>query len=184
MSDALRNHFLGWQCRIRQNAIREEDGRPPEGGCPDLSLPGGTGAKVKIVTLINKADPKEQIAEFAHLYKKQTEPNERLQKIVQTLSAAHYQQPKTFSEEMTALFVPGSTIPEQVLAKGQAFLEFKQYNQSYKLLCDVRNLAVDSDGYQITFWHNKLFNPKLTNKPTILGFKPIWYQSSSEPPVN
>ena len=142
MSDALRNHFLGWQCRIRQNAIREEDGRPPEGGCPDLSLPGGTGAKVKIVTLINKADPKEQIAEFAHLYKKQTEPNERLQKIVQTLSAAHYQQPKTFSEEMTALFVPGSSIPEQVLAKGQAFLEFQQYNQSlYHLLCDVRNLA-------------------------------------------
>jgi hypothetical protein len=183
MSEALRDHFLGWQCRVRQYAIREEEGRPPEGGCPDLSLPGGTGTKIKIVTLINKENSNDLIEELKHLYKKQTEPNERLAKIIQNLSAAHYQQPKTFSDELTALFIPGSTIPEQVLANGQAVLEFKQYNQSYKLLCDVRDLDVDNEAYQMTFWHNKLFNPKLTDKPTILGFKPLWDQSSSEPPI-
>ena len=119
MSEVLRDHFLGWQCRVRQYAIREDDGRPPEGACPDLSLPGGTGAKVKIVTLINKADPKNLIAEFSHLYKKQTEPAERREKIVQNLSAAHYQQPKTFSDQLTALFAPGSRLTKRKLSMGK-----------------------------------------------------------------
>jgi hypothetical protein len=35
---ALRDHFLGWQCRIRQYAVRHGGGRPSSGMRPSVSL--------------------------------------------------------------------------------------------------------------------------------------------------
>ena len=35
---ALRDHFLGWQCRLRQLAVREAGGRPTSGMRPELRL--------------------------------------------------------------------------------------------------------------------------------------------------
>ena len=37
---ALMQHFVGWQCRLRQLAAREGDGRPTDGMRPELVLDG------------------------------------------------------------------------------------------------------------------------------------------------
>ncbi|MCH7795324.1 MAG: hypothetical protein IH900_09330, partial [Proteobacteria bacterium] len=35
---ALRDHFLGWQCRLRQMAVRQAGGRPTSGMRPEVRL--------------------------------------------------------------------------------------------------------------------------------------------------
>ena len=40
---ALRDHFMGWQCRIRQHAVRTGKGRPTEGMTPTVTLSESTG---------------------------------------------------------------------------------------------------------------------------------------------
>ena len=35
---AIRNAFLGWQCRLRQRAMRNSEGRPGSGMRPNLIL--------------------------------------------------------------------------------------------------------------------------------------------------
>ena len=42
--EALKRHFLGWQCRIRQHVMRDGGGRPSPGMCPTVGL-GMTAAR-------------------------------------------------------------------------------------------------------------------------------------------
>ncbi len=37
----LQDHFLGWQCRVREYAMRNDEGRPTPGMCPTVFLESG-----------------------------------------------------------------------------------------------------------------------------------------------
>ncbi len=180
---ALRDHFLGWQCRLRQLAVREAGGRPSSGMRPEVRL-GEDGPPLgAITTLILRREPAEATAQFRHMVRKTQDPAERYDGALEMLAAAYYQRPREFSDRLTALFGPGSEIAEKLLAAGHCLLAFEQYSQRYSLPCSVRALAEDDQAYQATYWHNALFNPALPGGVRVLSFQPDWALAAAEPPA-
>ena len=140
---ALRDHFLGWQCRLRQLSVREAGGRPTSGMRPELRLMAEGPPLGAITTLILRRAPAEATAQFRHMVRKTQDPAERHDAALKMLAAAYYQRPQEFSDQLTALFGPGSEIVERTCATGRCLLAFEQYSQSYTLPCSVRALAED-----------------------------------------
>jgi len=180
---ALRDHFLGWQCRLRQLAVREAGGRPTSGMRPELRLDAEGPPLGTITTLILPRAPQEATAQFRHMVRKTQDPAERYDGALKMLAAAYYQHPREFSDQLTALFGPESEIAERTLAAGRGLLAFEQYSQSYTLPCSVRALAEDDPAYQGTYWHNALFNPALPGGVRVLGFQPDWGAAEADPPM-
>lgn len=180
---ALRRHFLGWQCRIRQHAIRHAGGRPSPGMRPAVVLADGPGDLGQITTLIVRAEPEEMTAQFRHTVLKTHDPAERYAAALRFLAAAYYQGPEDFSDELTALFGPDSDLAARLRAAGRCRLDFAQYNQSYRLPSTVRRLAEAAPAFQATYWHNALFNAQLPGGVSVLAFQPDWNAATVEPPA-
>jgi hypothetical protein len=180
---ALCDHFLGWQCRLRQLAVREAGGRPTSGMRPVLRLAEDGPPLGTITTLILRRAPEEATAQFRHMARKTQDPAERYDAALKMLAAAYYQRPREFSDRITALFGPGSEIAEQALAAGRCRLEFAQYSQRYTLPCDLYALAEDDPAFQATYWHNALFNPALPAGIRVLAFQPDWALAEADPPA-
>ena len=180
---ALRDHFLGWQCRIRQHAVRQDAGRPSAGMRPLVGLDGGGADPGPVTVLIVKRDPEEETAQFRHLMRKTKDPAERYTNALKFLAASYYQRPAEFFDEMTALFAPDSQVAERLVAAGRCRLDFAQFSQSYALPCTARRLAEDEPAYQATYWHNSLFNPDIPGGVRVLAFQPDWAAGRADPPV-
>jgi hypothetical protein len=181
---ALRDHFLGWQCRIRQYAVRHGGGRPSSGMRPSVSLWGAGAALGPITVLIVKREPEVTTAQFRHLARKTHDPAERRDGALKFLAAAYHQRPQDFSDEPAALFGPESEIADGLLGAGRCRLRFEQYRQTYDLPCQVRQLADDDPAFQATYWHNALFNAALPAGVRVLAFRPDWSAASADPPVS
>jgi hypothetical protein len=182
-AQALRAHFLGWQCRVRQYAVRQGGGRP-SGGMRPRVLVGPPEADLGAITvLINKSEPGQVTSQFRHLARKTHDPVERYNDALKLLAAAYYQRPEEFSDELTALFGEVSETADRLLAGGRCRLLFEQYNQSYDLPCTLRQLPTSHPAYQATFWHNSLFNPNLPGGVRVLAFRPDWSRASADPPL-
>jgi hypothetical protein len=171
--------FLYWQCRIRQQSVRQGDGRPTPGMCPTITIDDGTQLG-HIITLITKQSPENLTAQFQHMVHKTQDPIERWESAIHLLSSAYYQDPKGFSDEITALFGHNSVICEKLIAAGKCVLDFQQNNQRFRIPCSVKNLQSDDALYQATFWHNSLFNPSMPGNINILVFIPDWSESQAE----
>ena len=76
-AQALRAHFLGWQCRIRQLSVRQADGRPTSGMRPSVTLTATGDTLGQIIVLIRKKNSQEVTAHFQHLVRKTRDPAER-----------------------------------------------------------------------------------------------------------
>ena len=179
----MREHFLGWQCRLRQYAVRQGDGRPTAGMRPEVTVNGDAAPLGQITVLIVKQAPEESTAQFRHMVRKTHDPVQRLESALKTLQATYFQYPREFSDTLTALFGPGSQAAERLVRTGRCRLDFEQYSQSYRLPCQVRRLAETEPAYQATYWHNSLFNPNLPSGVSILAFTPDWAHAAAEPPV-
>ena len=183
----LRNHFLGWQCRIRQLAVRQAGGRPTSAMTPRVLLAGAGEDPARdlgrIVVLTVKAAPEEITAQFRHMVRKTHDPAERYEAALKVLAAAYYQRPQEFSEELTALFGPRSETADALCASGRCRLLFEQYQQSYDLPCAVRALEEADPAFQATYWHNALFNPALPAGARVLGLRPDWARAEADPPA-
>ena len=171
---AARQEFLGWQCRIRQLSVREAGGRPTSGMRPRVSVPPDETDLGDIVVLIRKKASREVTTQFQHMVRKTRDPAERFESALRFLASAYYQRPDEFSDEMTALFGPGSALVRRLLDAGRCTLDFEQFGQRYQLKCRVEELAETDAAFQFTYWHNSLFNPALPRDVQILGFKPDW----------
>lgn len=179
----MRDHFLGWQCRVRQLSVRNAGGRPTSGMRPEVVLVGAAEAVARVTVLIVKAEPEEETARFRHLYRRTQDPADRYDAVLSYLAAAYYQRPREFSDELCALFGPGSDLAARLNADGRCDLRFAQYRQRYTLPCRVRALDEADAAFQATYWHNSLFNPDLPAGVLILGFQPDWGNAVAEPPV-
>ena len=180
---ALRDHFLGWQCRLRQYAIRQAGGRPTTGMRPHVVL-GEDGEDLGPITvLIVKRDPHEVTAQFRHMVRKTHDPAQRYDSAIKFLAAAYYQRPREFSDRMTALFGAGSALADRLIAEGRCRLDFEQYSQRYAIPCELRSLAEDDPLFQATYWHNGLFNPALPGAVRVLAFTPDWATADADPPI-
>src|SRR5262249_9361013 len=132
-AEALRDEFVGWQCRLRQLAVREDGGRPSAGMRPRVLSPFGDELAPGIVVLIVPAQPDETIKLFRHQVLKTQDPAERWEKALEILASRHFQRPREFSDRLTALFAGGSALAGRLLAFGACRLEFAQYAQGYRL---------------------------------------------------
>jgi hypothetical protein len=180
---ALKRHFLGWQCRIRQRQMRHAGGRPSAGMRPSVSLAAGEAPLAGIMILISHDDSADNTAKFRHMVRKTHDPKERLEAAVKELSAAYFQHPDEFSDVMTALFGPGSDVAAALLKAGRCTLHFDQYAQTYDIPCRVDLLAGDDPAWQATFWHNSLFNPNIPGDAQILALTPNWAEAQADPPA-
>jgi hypothetical protein len=181
--EALKRHFLGWQCRIRQHAMRKDGGRPSPGMCPSVDFGEEGSARAELVILISQKDPADATAKFRHMVRKTHDPKERLEGAVKELSAAHFQYPDEFSDVMTALFGPASNIVDRLVEAGRCVLRFDQYSQKYTIPCRVDLLAEADPVWQATFWHNSLFNPNIPGGARVLAFTPDWAEAQADPPA-
>ena len=173
---ALRDEFMAWQCRLRQISIRREGGRPTSGMRPEVLDESGQVTIGEIIVLIVKRDSTEVTAQLRHIVQSTQDPAVRYDSAVRFLSAAYYQQPKGFADELTGLFGPPryTSVVDRLLATGRCRLEFSQYRQQFRLPCTVRLLEERDAGYEATYWHNRLFNPELPPGIRVLGFQPDW----------
>lgn len=181
--EKLRDHFLGWQCRIRQMAMRQDEGRPAPAMRPRVLTRDGQEISPAVTVLLVPREPEESTAFFRFQAQRTNDPRQVYEKSLQYLQATHYQHPKGFSDELTALFNTGSRLAERLLSSGDCLLAFAQFSQSYRMFCAVRAIDPQEPAYEATYWHNRMFNPALPGAVTILGFQPDWGSTQADPPL-
>ncbi len=134
---ALRDRFLGWQCRLRQLAMRRGDGRPSPGVRPQVLREDGRALALAITILIHHREPAPATDAFRHIVRRTNDPKERYWAALKLLSAAHFQRPMAFSDVMTALFAATSPLVAGLSETGRCVLGFAEHRQSYRLPCAV-----------------------------------------------
>ncbi len=179
---ALRDHFMGWQCRIRQHAMRLGKGRPSEGMTPTVIRANGEEMGAVVVLIIER-DPDMTTAQFRHTVQRTMDPAERFDKAVDFLSSAYFQKAREFEPRLFALFGPGSPGAATLVADGTCTLVFEQFSQSYRLPARVVELRQDDRFAQGLIWHNACFNPAQPPGCVPLAFEPLWDEGTAEPPV-
>jgi hypothetical protein len=179
--EKLRDHFLGWQCRIRQIAMRQDEGRPSSGMRPKVFTRDGQELSSGVIVVLVPRDPEQSTTFFRFQAQRTHDPRQTYEKGLEYLQATHFQHPKSFSDEITALFVPKSALADRLLEAGECLLAFEQFSQSYRMFCKVRALDPQEPAFEATFWHNRLFNPNLPGEVAILGFQPDWHSAQADP---
>jgi hypothetical protein len=175
----IRHHFLYWQCRLRQIAARSGQGRPSPGMQPRVLERSGRIVSETLTVLLVPLEPKESTAFFRYNVQRSHDPRIIYQKGLEFLQGTYFQKPALFSDELTALFAPGSKRAQALLGLGTCLLEFEELSQNFKILAKVRKLRSDEAAFQATVWHNRTFNPAIPNHPVILGFRPDWHSAQS-----
>jgi hypothetical protein len=178
LPDDLRNHFLTWQCRIRQIAMREDEGRPSQGMRPRVLDEDGHELSAGIIVLLVREEPFESTEFLKFQVQKHNDPQDVYKKALIFLQSTHYHRAAEFSDEMTGLFGSDSTLVDHMLGGGKTVLEFTQFSQTYKIPCQTRSLAEDDAAYQATLWHNRVFNPNIGADVQVIGFQPDWTATS------
>ena len=176
----LKEQFLRWQCRVRQLAMRDKQGRPDDAITPTLYLDDDTQPMGRVITLISKRGVHSKTPEFKHMVKRTHDPAQRRDKALEYLSSTYFQHINEFSDSLTSTFPPGSKGALQIAESGLCTLMFEAYNQRFRLRCSVTRLREDHPLFQATFWHNMLFNPGLHPDIEVLQFEPDWDISSAE----
>jgi hypothetical protein len=170
----LCREFVGWQCRIRQLAVRQGGGRPTPGMRPRVLNRDGDELSEGIVSLIVEAEPAHSTELFRYQYLRTHDPIERYDQMLEILQGSYFQDPARFSDLITALFAAPSRLAAQLLSEARCILDFEQYTQGYRIPCAVARLGESSPFYHATLWHNRMFNHRLPAAVQILSFRPDW----------
>jgi hypothetical protein len=129
--------------------------------------------------LIVPKEPAESTAFFRFQMQKSRDPREVYEKGLAFLQADYFQQPKEFSDTLTAILPANSTLAATLLREATCVLEFEQFRQFYSLPCAVFELAADDPARDATLWHNRLFNPSLPDDVHVLAFRPDWMSAAA-----
>ena len=178
---SIQKHFLGWQCRVRQYAMRNGEGRPTPGMRPDVLLEDGKEVASAVTLLLVPDLLQESIFQFRFMALKTQDPQERYKKAVQLLSASFYQNVENFSGLMTGVFSRSSETVNRLKKNQRCVLEFDFQQQKFRVPAGIKVLLKKNPKYEFTYWHNFLFNPHLSPDVTVLGFEPDWSDSSADP---
>ncbi|MGI9500973.1 MAG: hypothetical protein ACR2P3_13120 [Geminicoccaceae bacterium] len=178
-ADQLRLAFLGWQCRLRQLAVREEDARPTAGMRPRLTVAGQDAGVMTVV--ITPVEPAASTDEFRHIVRRTHDPRERYQAALRYLQSAYFQNPARFDDRLTAVFGVEAELPARISGRSDCVLAFEQFSQRYRLNCSAELLNSRDPAFQATYWHNALFNPSLPASVKVVSFKPDWSEAFAEP---
>jgi hypothetical protein len=178
---AIRDHFLGWQCRLRQIAVRDHGGRPSLGMTPRLEIDTAEVVADRIVTLIVEKDAERTTDQLRHICRQTQDPRSRYERALALLGTGYFQFPGSFSDSLTALFRSDGPTVVALVRRAQCVLEFEQFSQRFRLPCAVSRLTEDAAAYRATFWHNTLFNPLTAPHSPVLSFEPDWDRAVADP---
>ena len=179
--ELLRDHFVGWQCRVRGDAMRRRAGRPSPGMRPQVLDAAGAVLAEAVTTLLVRLEGESFAPEFRHLARRTQDPRDRREAALALLAERYYQGARDFSGVLTATFAAGSPLAETLVHTGRCTLGFDQDGQRYRLPCQVTQLAADDPRREETWWHNALFNPQLPPDVPILAFAPRWLEAVADP---
>ncbi len=178
---SIQKHFLGWQCRVRQYAMRNGEGRPTPGMRPDVLLEDGKEVASAVTLLLVPDLLQDSILQFRFMALKTQDPQERYKKAVQLLSASFYQNVENFSGLMTGVFSRSSETVNRLKKNQRCVLEFDFQQQKFRVPAGIKVLLKKNPKYEFTYWHNFLFNPHLSPDVIVLGFEPDWSDSTADP---
>ena len=178
--DLLRDRFVAWQCRLRQHAVRELGGRPTPGMRPQVLRADGGELMASITVVLIEADPGPSTALFRHIFKRTHDPEKRYRDALSELSGDYFEDPKRFSDVLTALFPAAAASADRLVASDDCVLAFDQLGESFRLPCAVTDLAPDDPTFQATYWHNAMFNPAMPSAPRVLAFAPDWRRLAAD----
>ncbi len=170
-------HFLTWQCRIRQIATRDGEGRPSQGMRPQVLDAEGNELSPGIIVLMIRENPMESTEFLKFQVKKYNDPQDVYKKALTFLQSTHYHRAIEFSDELTGLFASDSALIERLKIEGKCVLKFSEFQQEYSIPCTLRILEPEEDAYQATLWHNRVFNPNIGDDIKIVGFQPDWEEA-------
>ena len=177
----IQNYFIGWQCRLREYALRSENGRPNGGMQPRIKLENGTVVFSAATLLLFPNLPQQTTKQFRFMALKTQDPQERYTKALQLLSAKFYQNVEEFSGAMSGIFSQSSKEVKALEKHKYCVMEFDYQQQSFKIPFFVCESLKNDPVYEFTYWHNYLFNPNLSPEVKVLYFKPDWSETVSDP---
>ena len=180
-AERLRDHFVGWQCRIRADAMRRRSGQPSPGMRPQVLSASGEELAPAMTTLLVRREAESFAPEFRHLARRTHDPRDRREAALALLAERYYQHARDFGDVLTATFAAGSVLATDLEHEGRCVLAFAQDSQRYKLTCSVALLGSDDPRREETWWHNALFNPQLPPDISILAFTPRWLEATADP---
>lgn len=174
-------HFLEWQCRIRQAAMREDGGRPSAGMRPRVLHCSGRELSPALTVLMIPKEPEESTAFFRYQVMKTPDPRAVYERALAFLQADYFQDSDAFSDRLVSVLPAGARLAVSLLEEGECILVFEQGRQRYRLSCKVRELKPGSAAREAAIWHNRLFNPALPDTVHVLGFQPDWASAGADP---
>ena len=177
----IQNYFIGWQCRVREFALRNEEGKPNGGMRPQIELKNGEVVFPAATLLIIPDHTDQTIRQFRFMALKTHDPKERYIKALQLLAAKFYQNAEDFSGAMSGIFSRSSEEVEELEKHQYCIIKFDYQQQDFKIPCHVNVLPKNEPVHEFTYWHNYLFNPNLSPEVKVLHFKPDWEKTVSEP---
>ena len=180
-AERLRDRFVGWQCRVRADAMRRQDGQPAPGMRPGVLDSGGALLAAAVTTLLVRREADSFAPEFRHLARRTHDPRDRREAALTLLAERYYQHARDFSGQLTATFAAGAPLAAELVREERCVLAFAQDGQRYDLPCEVTKLPPDDPRREETWWHNALFNPALPPDVPILAFAPRWLEAVASP---
>ena len=180
-AERLRDHFVGWQCRIRADAMRRREGRPTAGMRPQALSAAGAELAPAVTTLLVRKEADSFAPEFRHLARRTHDPRAMREAALALLAERYYQHARDFSGLLTATFANESPLAATLAREGRCVLAFAQDGQRYSLPCAVALLGTDDPHRAETWWHNALFNPSLPPDVPVLAFAPRWLEATADP---
>ena len=180
-AERLRDHFVGWQCRVRADAMRRREGRPAPGMQPQVASAAGAPLAPAIVTLLVRREGDSFVPEFRHLVRRTHDPRDRREAALTLLAERYYQHARDFSGLLTATFAADSGLAADLVQEARCVLAFAQDGQRYTLPSEVARLPACDPRREETWWHNALFNPQLPPDVAVLAFSPRWLEAEADP---
>jgi hypothetical protein len=171
---ALQQEFLGWQCRIRQIAVRNHEGMPMPAMRPRVSTRKGEILAPALTVLLVPDVVGPSLAFLRFQVQKTPDHTQTRNAVVNYFAGEFYQLPELFRDEITAVFAPDSELAARMVKLKEVLLDFSQYNQNYRMFAKVRRLPPRDEGCEFSLWHARAFNPNIPNASIVLGFKPDW----------
>ena len=165
--------FVIWQCSLRQRNFRMFGGKPSEGTIASfLNIKSNIQlGDVRTILIENNCENTVKMFEFMH---KQThDPETRFDKAIKFFSAEYYNTPKNFDGSFTATFSYQSKISKDLLKKKKINTQFFERDTGFSFAVNVTKLKKSSSEWWYTFWHNRFFNPILSEEVEILKFSPV-----------
>ena len=125
--------------------------------------------------LLVPKEPEESTAFFRFQVQKSPDPREIYEKGLAFLQAEYFQQPKEFSDRLTAVLPAGSALAAALLSEGDVRARVRPVPPV--LPAALRGLRAGRRAIRLreaSLWHNRMFNPALPDDVRVLAFRPDW----------